>query len=75
MPKQIARSFDPATVEKIKKSAQIALVGFLIAIIPMLQTDILTALADKPYLVAAITAFGGWVYNVLRQWLAGQEQG
>lgn len=74
MSPQIAKSFDPITIKKIKKSAQIALVSFLIAVIPMLQQDILAALADKPYVVAGITAFGGWVYNALRQWKAGQPQ-
>lgn len=71
---QIAFKLDPVTVAKIKKSALIALVGLLTAVLPMLQQDILKYLADKPYLVALITSVGSWVYNALKEWSAGQQQ-
>ena len=69
---QIAKTFDPVTVEKIKRSALISLSGFVIAVIPMLLPDILKSVKDYPMAVAFVGSFAPWVVNVVREWLAGQ---
>lgn len=71
---QIAKTFDPQTINKIKSSALIGLVGFLVAVIPMVQQDVLAAVQDKPYLVALLTALGSWGYNALKEYLTGHEE-
>lgn len=68
---QLYKQFDPETIAKIKSSATVALVGFLVAVLPMIQEDIMMMFQDKPYVVAALTAFGGWAFNTLKKYYQG----
>lgn len=68
---QLYKQFDPETVAKIKSSAIIGVVGFLVAVLPMVQEDVLMMAKDKPYLVSLITVLGSVGYNALLKWYQG----
>lgn len=69
---QIAKSLDPVTVGKIKRSAMISAGGFIVAVIPMILPDVLSMLSQYPIAAAAIGAIGPWIVNTIREWLAGE---
>ena len=70
----IAKSFDKETLEKVKKSALIALGGFVLSALPMLLPDILQALAGRPMLAAFIGSVSTFLIATLRNWYIGQEK-
>lgn len=72
-PKQIKRSFDEVTIEKIKRSALIASGGFIVSVIPMLVPDILKMLEDKPAVAAFVGVTSTFIVNTIREYLKGVQ--
>lgn len=80
---QITKQFDPKTVRKLKKSAEIAVAGFMAAAIPILSKemyDYVTSGFENPInwyipLGAGLAAVLAWVYNSVQEWLAGAAPG
>jgi hypothetical protein len=76
---QIAKSLDPVTVEKIKKSAKIALGGALLVALPLFTKELTDfILTNDPIdlrTIAATTigAIGTWCVNSVREFLKGEE--
>jgi hypothetical protein len=69
---QIKNTFDKETIEKIKKSALIALSGFLIAVIPLLIPGLQDAFKANPTIAALVAVVGSWLVNTLREYKKGQ---
>jgi hypothetical protein len=68
---QISKRFDQETLQKVTRSAYIALGGFVVSAIPMLLPDILDMVAGRPVLAAFIGAFATWLVNTAREYLKG----
>lgn len=71
---QIPQAFDKETIEKIKRSALISLGGFIVAVVPMLVPTVTQMLQSHPSLALAAGAFGAWVVNTIKEWLAGSTK-
>lgn len=75
---QIAKQFDPETIRKIWKSAEIASAGFLAGAVPLFILEMKDfILSGDPIdyripVAAGITAVGAWLYNTIQQWLKGK---
>uniref|UniRef100_A0A6M3XVT0 Holin n=1 Tax=viral metagenome TaxID=1070528 RepID=A0A6M3XVT0_9ZZZZ len=70
---QISKAFCPETLAKVKRSALIALGGFVVSALPMLLPDILNALAGRPMLAAFIGAGATFLVNTVREYLKGKD--
>ena len=78
---QIANSFDDRTIEKVKKSVKITLVGIFITAGPILLNSLMNFISTgenfdwRTPLVASLSAIGGLVFNTAKEWMAGQKDG
>lgn len=78
--RQRAYSFDQVTVEKIKRSALIACVGILVTVGPAALIELSDVIErNDPFdwrklILISLSAFGAWLFNVGRQWRAGQPK-
>jgi len=69
---QIKKAFDKATIDKLKKSALIALAGFAITAISTLIPNFQEAFQSNPTLAALVAVVGSWLVNTLKEWVKGE---
>ena len=78
MKTQLKQQFDSVTLQKIKKSATIAIVGIVLTAGSTLGASLLdyiasgTAIDWKTPLIMSLSALGAFIYNTLSEWLRGQ---
>lgn len=69
---QTSFSLDPVTKSKIKRSALIALSGFIISAVPILLPQLIEFFKDNPLVTAGLGALGTFLVASAREFVKGE---